>query len=84
MWQSYLECLEVAGVDSGLWIAVSCDIVDVPSPDTVDASESKLADDPAPLTNPVAQVFCVIDLFVLNLMTIRRLKNCVLVRIVVW
>lgn len=52
---SYLECLEVAGVDSGLWMAVSCDIVDVPSPDTVDASESKLADDPAPFTKPARQ-----------------------------
>lgn len=37
-------------------MAVSCDIVDVPSPDTVDASESKLPDDPAPFTNPTHKI----------------------------
>lgn len=55
--ESYLECLEGAGVEeSCLLIAVSCDIVETPSPDMVEASESILAVEPAPLTKPVIHI----------------------------
>lgn len=51
-----LECLDVVMEQSGLWMAVSCDTVEVPSPETVDASESRLPDEPAPFVRPLTKI----------------------------
>lgn len=51
-----LECLDVVMEQSGLWMAVSCDTVEVPSPETVDASESRLPEEPAPFVRPLTKI----------------------------